>query len=121
MDRPIDGALRRVLERLRSKGLPQWFVGYRMVEFAANIFLYLPFGMILALRLHRRLWWLAVVIAGAASCTVELAKGIFLPDRVPAYCDIIANSSGAFIGAILVLFLWSVPERRAHRVGRRKA
>src|SRR5699024_5061326 len=58
VDKPIDGALTHVIMWLHSHGLPQWFIGYRKIEFAANIALFIPFGIILTLRLHRRLWWL---------------------------------------------------------------
>ncbi|MGO2540001.1 VanZ family protein [Specibacter sp. AOP5-B1-6] len=117
VDRPIDSALAEIIEWLRTHGLP--FIGYRKVEFAANILLFVPFGIVAALRLPRRLWWLAVVIAAAVSGLVELAQAIFLPDRVPALSDIMANTSGAFMGALLVLFVWSVRRRRVLRASHR--
>lgn len=113
VDRPIDSALMHIIEWLHGHGLPQWFVGYRKVEFAANILLFVPFGMILTLRLHRRWWLLAVVLAAAVSGAVELAQAIFLPERVPAWSDIVANTAGALIGALLVLFVWSLHRRRS--------
>ncbi len=119
VDRPIDGVLMQLIEWLHNRGLPQWFITYRKVEFAANILLFVPFGAILALRLHRWLWWLSVVIAAAVSGAVELAQGIFLPERVPAWSDIVANTFGAFIGALLVLVLWSLSRRHALAMARR--
>ncbi|WP_157875367.1 VanZ family protein [Arthrobacter sp. PAMC 25486] len=118
VDRPIDSALMQVITWLHNHGLPQWFIGYRKVEFAANILLFIPFGIIVALRLHRRLWWLSIVIAAAVSGAVELAQAIFLPQRVPAWSDIVANTSGAFLGALLVLFVWSLRRHRALRASR---
>lgn len=112
VDRPIDSALTHVIEWLHAHGLPQWFVGYRKIEFGANILLFVPFGIILTLRLPRRLWFFSVVIAAAVSGAVELAQAVFLSARVPALSDIIANTSGAFIGALLVLFVWAVRRRR---------
>lgn len=119
VDRPIDSALAEVIQWLHTHGLPQWFIGYRKVEFAANILLFVPFGIVAVLRLPRRFWWLSVIIAAAVSGLVELAQAIFLPDRVPALSDIIANTSGAFIGALVVLFVWSVRRRRVLRASRR--
>lgn len=112
VDRPIDGALNHVIMWLHSHGLPQWFIGYRQIEFAANIALFIPFGIMLTLRLHRPWWWLSVIIAAAVSGAVELAQGIFLPQRFPAWSDIVANTFGAFIGAILVLFIWALRRRQ---------
>ncbi|WP_247647374.1 VanZ family protein [Arthrobacter sp. E3] len=108
VDRPIDGALMQLIEWLHNHGVPKWFIGYRKIEFAANILLFVPFGIVVALRLPRRLWWLVVLIAAASSTAVELAQGIFLPARVPALSDVVANTSGAFIGAVLVLSVWSL-------------
>lgn len=105
-----------VIQWLHSHGLPQWFVGYRKVEFAANIAMFIPFGIILGLRLPRRRWWLAVVLAAALSGAVELAQALFLPDRVPAWSDIVANTSGALIGALLVVVFRSMRRRAVQRV-----
>lgn len=116
VDRPIDGALTQVIMWLHSQGLPQWFIGYRTIEFAANILLFVPFGIITALRLHRRWWWLSVVIGASVSGAVELAQGIFLPERVPAWSDIIANTSGSLVGALVVLVIWSLRRRHVHRL-----
>ncbi len=121
VDRPIDGALMQLIQWLHGHGLPEWFIGYRKVEFAANILLFIPLGIILVLRLPRKLWWLAIVIAAVFSGAVELAQAIFLPARVPAWSDIVANTAGAFIGAILVLMVWSWSRRRARHAARRAA
>lgn len=121
VDRPIDSALTHVIGWLHAHGLPQWFVGYRKIEFGANILLFVPFGVILTLRLPRRLWFFSVVIAAAVSGAVELAQGVFLPQRVPALSDIVANTSGAFLGALLVLFVWAVRRRRTRRLTPRKS
>lgn len=121
VDRPVDSALMQVIMWLHNHGLPQWFIGYRKVEFAANILLFIPLGIIVALRLHSRLWWLAAVIGAAVSGAVELAQAIFLPQRVPAWSDIVANTSGALLGALFVLFVWSVRRHRALYTSRSKA
>ncbi len=115
VDRPIDGALSHVIQWLHAHGLPEWFIGYRKIEFGANILMFIPFGIILTLRLRRPWWWLSVLIAAAVSGAVELAQGIFLPQRIPAWSDIVANTSGALIGALLVLLVWSLRRRGVHR------
>ena len=115
VDRPAAGTLHEVLSWLHRHGLPQWFISYRKIEFAPNILLFIPLGIILTLRLHQRLWWLSVVIAAATSGAVELAQSIFLPERVPAWSDIVANTSGAFIGTMLVLVIWALRRRKTLR------
>ncbi|WP_125610480.1 VanZ family protein [Specibacter cremeus] len=99
VDRPIDGALMRVLDWLHGYGLPAWFIGYRKVEFAANIVLFIPFGMLATLLLPARRWWLAVVAAAAVSGGIETTQGLLLPARVASWSDLVANTSGALAGA----------------------
>lgn len=112
VDRPIDGALSHLLQWLHSRGVPRWLISYRSIEFTANIALFVPFGVIVALRLPRHRWMLTVVIAAAVSIAVELAQGVFLTARVPALSDVIANTAGGFIGALLVRLIWSLRRRR---------
>lgn len=119
VDRPIDGTLLHVIDWLHRHGLPEWLVSYSTVEFTANIALFIPFGIILALPLPRRKWWLAVAIAAAVSAGVELAQALLLPERLAAWSDIVANTSGAFIGALLVFLFGTVSVRRAERAASR--
>ena len=108
VDRPIDGALMQVIQWLHGHGLPQWFIGYRKVEFAANILMFVPFGVIIAVRLHRKFWWVAVAAAAMLSSLIELAQAMLLPERVPAWSDIVANTSGALIGALCLVMVRAV-------------
>ena len=105
----------QVIQWLRDHGVPRRVVNYRKIEFVANILLFVPFGVILTLRLPRCWWLLAAVIAATVSSAVELAQGLFLPQRVPTWSDIVANTSGAFLGALLVLFVWRLLRHRTLR------
>ena len=113
VDRPIDGALMKVIVWLHGHGVPQWFVGYRKVEFAANILLFVPFGVILALWLPRRRWWIAVVAAMAVSGAIELAQALFLPQRVSDWHDIAANTAGALAGALALAIVRALVQKPA--------
>ena len=121
VDKPIGSELSQLIAWLHNFGIPTWLVGYKQIEFAANILLFIPFGVILTLRLHRKWWWLAVPIAAIASGAVELAQALFLPQRFPSGSDILANTSGALVGALVVLFIWSLRRRRALRMANRPA
>lgn len=55
-------------------------------------------------------------IVAVAPGGFELAQALFLPQRFASGSDIIANTSDAFIGALLVLFVWSLRRRRALRM-----
>jgi len=82
------------------------FYGSGWIEFVANIALFVPLGLLLALVLRRA--WLGALVAVIISITVELAQSI-IPNREPAVRDVISNAIGAAIGAFLA---WLIVLRR---------
>lgn len=101
VDRGIDGLLFRVLRVLASHGLG--FITYARVEFSANVVLFVPLGLLLALLFGARWWWCAILLCVALSSAIELSQLAFLPERLASLGDVIANSSGGVIGALLAL------------------
>lgn len=99
VDRPIVGVLTHNLAVLHSLGAPGW-MDYASVGVAANVALYVPIGVFGTLLLGVRFWWLIAVLAAAASSVFELSQGIFLTERFASVGDVIANTSGALIGAV---------------------
>lgn len=90
---PIDAVSRRLPAITRPR-----------VEFAANVALFVPFGVLLPLILRRSLE-LVLPIALVATVTIECGQALLLSHRVPSVLDIVANVTGASIG-MLVLALW---------------
>jgi len=84
----------RLLERIedRSPG------SVADLEFIANILLFVPAGVLLAVLLGPGRRRLAVALAVAVSVAIELVQGILLPARVASLGDIIANAAGALLG-----------------------
>ena len=75
---------------------------YIVLEILANVVLFVPFG-ILALTAFR--WmrvWSATLAGLATSCLIEGVQ-LFLPTRYSTVSDLIANTAGALIGALLVV------------------
>ena len=104
----------RTLYDLHDAGLPRW-IGYRVVESAANVAVMMPLGALTALLLPRRLWWVAVLACCGLSLSIEAAQAL-LPGRMPSVIDLVANSAGALLGAALTLpFRRLTPEERATR------
>jgi len=69
-----------------------------------NLLAYLPLGLLLALALHPRLRGAAaivasVAIAAAASIVLEGVQS-YLPARIASNLDVLANSTGAAVGAL---------------------
>jgi hypothetical protein len=73
---------------------------YARIEFGANILLFVPLGVLLALILHQR--FLVVPIAVVTTVAIESVQGIALSLRTPSVMDIVANVTGACIGLLLV-------------------
>ncbi len=83
-----------------------------------NVVGYIPFGALLVLALYPRwrglLAWLLACVLGALTSLLAEAVQIMLPSRVTSLLDLLTNSAGAAIGALLGLVLtrWLlVPDR----------
>ncbi|GGJ69610.1 VanZ family protein [Glutamicibacter ardleyensis] len=118
---PVDasarGALDSVLAWLHSVGVPN-FVGYDLVEFGANIALFIPLGLLMGFGLRR--FWLAVGLGVLATSLIEASQWLFLPQRFASGFDILANSLGALLGALCWLF-WSRSRRKVRADGQGSA
>ena len=80
---------------------PRWITGF---DIAANLFGYLPFGVLCMLSLlprigARRALALAVAAAALLSLALEAAQS-YLPARVASNVDLLVNMAGALLGAI---------------------
>jgi glycopeptide antibiotics resistance protein len=100
VDNGLDPYIEKILDRLHNHGVPG-FVNYNFVEFSANILFFVPVGFLGGLALSRRFWWLSAVLGLLLSCAVEVAQATFLPGRVASPKDVLANTTGAVIGAVL--------------------
>jgi VanZ like family len=83
--------------------------GSGWIEFAANIVMFVPLGLLLTL-VFAHPWW-GVVFALAASAAVELVQFV-IPSRQPSLRDVLANVTGAAIGAGIA-WLWVLRRREA--------
>lgn len=111
VDNGLDPYIDRLLAKLWERGVPT-FVNYSFVEFTANIVFFVPLGFLAGLLLTRRTSWLAFIGGSALSGLIETAQGALLPGRVADPGDVVANSSGAFIGWLVA---FAVRELILHR------
>lgn len=72
---------------------------FPVLEFAANVVLFLPAGILWVLWTGGRRWWLAAAAGLALSAGIELTQAVALADRVPDVRDLVANTLGALAGA----------------------
>ena len=109
----------RAIRALHRLGAPDW-VTFNSIEFGANIALFVPVGMIVVLLAGARRWWLGVLVGGLASIAIEAAQMIFVTSRVASARDVLANTAGSFIGALLAAVLLAAMGARRARTMRRR-
>jgi glycopeptide antibiotics resistance protein len=84
---------------------------YLLIESAANVALFVPAGVILALLAGGRFRWWMPVLGIVGSAAVELAQGALLPGRTADWRDIAADSAGVVIGAAVVAVVVRIRRR----------
>ncbi|MDF1478918.1 VanZ family protein [Leifsonia sp. H3M29-4] len=91
----------------------EW-ITFNLLEFVANVLLFLPFGMFFVLLFGRGRWWLAILLGVAMTVGIEFAQQ-FIPNRVSDPRDILSNSIGTVVGTVLALLLTASKARRLRR------
>ncbi|WP_306639132.1 VanZ family protein [Pseudarthrobacter siccitolerans] len=100
VDKPIEGFLGSVLHFLHRHGIPAWF-NYEFVEGAANVALFVPIGIVASLAYPKKHWWSIAASGLAISCCMELGQLLFLHSRFASPLDLVTNTVGAVIGALI--------------------
>ena len=83
-------------QQLRALGL-SW-VTYNELESFANVVLFLPLGLLIALIIPTGRWWILVLGLIAVSGFIELAQWLVIPGRVASFLDVLANATGGLAG-----------------------
>lgn len=110
VDRPLAGLLRDVIDAVRGHPLTAG-ITYMHVEGAANVLLFVPFGVIVALILPTRRWWLAVAGGALTSAAIETVQYLALSQRQASLGDVLNNTLGALLGAAAVRIIRTHPAR----------
>ncbi|WP_292721421.1 VanZ family protein [Microbacterium sp. 13-71-7] len=84
------------------------------VEFIANVAMFIPLGLFLAMLLPRHRY-LVVPIGFLTTCTIETVQGLFLSDRSATVADVIANTAGACVGLLAIEVADALRRRSAGR------
>lgn len=72
---------------------------YRLIEFWANVALYVPLGVLAMMLSARSRWWQAVTLAVVVSGAFEVLQAVARPGRTASVDDVVANTLGAAVGA----------------------
>jgi hypothetical protein len=74
---------------------------YVVLEFVANLALFVPFGALLAITAPRLAVWAVAATGFGSSVLIEVVQ-LVVPDRYSTLSDVIANTLGALAGALIV-------------------
>ena len=82
-------------------GPPAWLLDPVRVEFVGNVLVVVPAVVMASLLAPRHSWatWTAYGFVG--SLTVETLQAVVLPGRSATFVDVVANTCGALLGAVV--------------------
>lgn len=100
IDQPVQGQLTGLLSFLHAHGIPAW-LNYKFFEASANVVLFIPLGVIASLAFPSRHWGQIGLFGMIISGFMELGQLLFLHDRFASPLDLVTNTGGAVIGALL--------------------
>jgi hypothetical protein len=103
------GLLRVWAEALAPTPLTRW-ITFDLLEFTANVALFVPAGLLGALWLGGR-WWLAVPLGLAISVAIETTQALALPGRVADVRDLVSNTAGTALGALALAAMRRIRRR----------
>lgn len=107
----ITGLVRIFADLVAMWGVPREPAAV-VFEFLANIVLFVPFGLLVSIASPRWSPWLVIGLGCLTSVAIELVQ-FALPTRFPTVSDVIANTTGAAVGYLLVAWwrLSRIPRR----------
>jgi glycopeptide antibiotics resistance protein len=92
-------------ELLQRLGLQNTNSLWRWVEFGENVLIIAPVTFFASLLRPRYSWLEWTALGFLAALLVEVIQAVALPDRRATYSDIVANTLGALLGALVVRLL----------------
>jgi VanZ family protein len=100
---------------LSSLGMPSRLVTYPRLEVVMNAAIIAPVTFLGSFSFPSWSWrdWTAAGFLVAV--VVELAQGLLLPDREATFSDIVANTMGALVGALVVALVRPMLRTRTAR------
>ena len=93
----VTGIVATLARLVADGGILTFSQAYTVLEFVANVALFVPFGVLWSLAAPRLRPMAVVALGLAISCGIELVQ-LLLPSRVPSVSDIVANTLGAALG-----------------------
>jgi glycopeptide antibiotics resistance protein len=99
---PYAHAVTWLVEVMHGLGAPGGPTMFARTELALNVLLAVPVSVIGAQVLSTWSWERWTACAFLVALGVEVAQALVLPARDPAFRDVVANTGGVMLGALLV-------------------
>jgi glycopeptide antibiotics resistance protein len=96
-------ALMAQAARILRRNAPTSWVTQNGLEFASNVVLFIPLGLLLVLMLGRRHWFGVLFVGLITSCWIELAQSVWLPMREADPRYIAAHVAGTTLGIVIAI------------------
>jgi hypothetical protein len=93
-------------EFLTGRGAPAWLASRRFWEITYNIALFAPVTAFAALLWHWVPLWGWGALGLVVSLAIEAVQALFLSGRSPHLHDLVANTTGALVGALVARWVW---------------
>ncbi|WP_136052070.1 VanZ family protein [Microbacterium sp. K36] len=90
-----------------------------VLEILANVALFVPVGLLLPFAWPRLRLWQVTLAGGLLSVVIESVQGL-MPSRFPTVSDVIANTTGTFLGAVVATVLLALLSRGPGRARNRR-
>lgn len=100
----VTGIVATLARFAAGSGLLTFAQAYTLLEFLANVALFVPFGVLWPFAASRLRPMAVVALGLATSAGIELVQ-LLLPSRVPSLWDVIANTLGTAFGVGVAAFV----------------
>lgn len=103
----VTGLVGIVARWVADAGIASYTRSAFVLEILANVALFVPIGVLLALAWPRLRIWQTVLVGALMSVLIETVQGV-MPSRFPSLSDVMANTLGTLIGAAIIAVILSL-------------
>jgi hypothetical protein len=106
-----------ISRELHHSGAPRWAWDPTLWERLLNVVLFMPIGFLGVSLRPQWVVWVWAMVGLAASLTIETVQ-VVMPGRDGSAWDVVTNTTGAFLGALIAraaFSLWTAARRQSSR------
>lgn len=116
-----DWVIAHLAQALQRLGLPDVWTHPRRVENMLNVVAFVPLSLLGSLLWPRPSWRDWTAVGFVASFLVEVVQAVALDARQATHADVVANTVGTLVGALLALGVRRILEWRTARASEGRA